>query len=227
MASTTMGAIGSNGRLAIAGAVAPTTPVFTAEDKEDGTGVTVELTTADADTTNTFYAAPVSTMEFGDGEVVVKDVPEDIALAVGEYWGKIISEGPGGDSQSLEHFFVTTAAATPSEKHHFGGIFGRDLATLTERSSYVPKQFTNAGAEEFSEQTIEVTGITDTENVSLRRSGNQGRIEYADMLFSTLYELTKPYPKVEINGQNYEVMVCRPSLGQIEDAYDWFLERAD
>lgn len=114
-----------------------------------------------------------------------------------------------------------------SDKYYYSGVYGRDVVTVTIRTPYSPSQFNDAGEEIFAESTVEISGFMDTENITLRRAQEQGRVEYADAVFRTLYQLSAPYPKIVFEGFTYEVMEQRMMRRTAETVYEWYLKGSD
>jgi len=199
------------------------TPVFMVTDQKDGTGATVLLTDCESGSTNTFKSFNTATEEYSSETSITKNVSLDAALSNGTYWGIVTSTKNSETAVGLAWFKVTASGT----RYIYGGVLGRDLAAVTLLESASPPSFNDVGEEEFVETYIEVSGLLDTQNVSLRRAGNQGRVEYVDAVFKTLYQLSAPYPdEITINSMRYRVTECLPIFEAAETRWHWFLMAA-
>jgi len=212
--------------------VPPNVPVVAIADNEDGTGATLTATNV---TVNSVCVTKVLDLE----TLVDRTVDTQTALTT-TLTANLTTVGSPQDVEvnhtylgwvestdnecmaisNIDHFFVTNSAVTA--KYHYGGMYGRDLSLVVLRSSYIPKQFNDAGEEQFQETNIEVSGFMNLKKTSLRR-GDQGRVQNVDARFYTLYELEKPYPNVTVDGIEYKMIEIDTNPKEPSTEYTWYL----
>ena len=118
MSTTTMAAVGSAGYLGITGVSPPAAAVWSFVDSKDGTGGVATLDSFDVGTSNELWVVRTDALVFASqGSSWDVNDKMTLTLAVGTYFGYVVSTGPGGDtvSEPTLKFTVTSGSAAADD----------------------------------------------------------------------------------------------------------------
>lgn len=202
----------------LSGGEAPSTPVLTVTDKEDGTGATATVSGADAGTTNSIRVALLPDGDFSEEGTITGNGDVDLTLDAGKYVAVVISDD-AATSDPVE-FIVTGGGTYVSPEEAIRTILEDDADTYGQVGSRIYPQAAPIGSAYplIVFQRITTTHYRHTTGISGFADASV-QVDYYAKTYAKAKELAE-YARLALDGYSGTKLCTSGQIGRMDIRLD-------